>query len=58
MRLSEINGWAEIDMVSDLTPAAIPAALLTEKEEVDLVPKRYRPDSINNLCTATGYVLV
>lgn len=45
-------------MVSHLTLAAIPAALLTEKEEVDLVPKRYRPDSINNLCTATGYVLV
>ena len=38
--------------------SAILAALLTEKEEVDLVPKRYRPDSINNLCTATGYVLV
>ena len=26
----------------------------TEKEDIDLLPKRYRPDNLNSLCTATG----
>jgi len=27
----------------------------TEKEEVDIVPKRYRPDNLDALCSATGF---
>lgn len=41
--------------LAEILTSEVPIAAVCEKEEIDLVPKRYRPDNIDSLCRETGF---